>query len=206
MRPGAQARLRERDITAEGEAALASLSTFEFASPIAERALASTILAGFDLGSQSVGISLAFGLKSPAVLEFLKQHGVERIGKDVDETTRGVLKDLLVKGYDEAWTQARTIKEIRALYNGFTRKRAQVIAVHEIGRAFSHGTLTYAAELEARGVPTEKRWLLAVNPCPLCQENAGQEWIPSGQNFTNGEDPPLHPRCRCSLQIRAKGI
>lgn len=158
---------------------------------------------------------LGFDLKSPVVLDYLKQHSAEKLGADVDATTKTRLRSLLTKGYKESWGIGRTKVEIRNLFDGFAAKatqahietRAELIAVTEIGQAFSHGALEQGKRMEDQGIKMEKAWALAANACAICAPNASQGWILIERQFFSGHDRPLaHPACRCSLLLRAKPV
>lgn len=44
-----------------------------------------------------------------------------------------------------------------------------------------------------------KEWLLADNPCDLCEPLDGRT-VPTGEEFEPGVPfPPLHPNCRCTI-------
>ena len=145
----------------------------------------------------------AFGLKSDPVKRYLKARSAEQLGRDVDASTKKRLRALLVRGYEEGWRQSRLIKEIRELYDGFTYSRAKVIAIYEVGNAYSEGSLQQARDLESDGIAMEKAWATAANPCPICDPNGAAGWIPLEESFPSGHDRPMaHGRCRCSLMTR----
>lgn len=158
------------------------------------------------------GLQVSFTLKSKPVLDYIREHSAAKLGRDVDATTKDLLRKMITTAYDEQWTRAALVKKIKGLYSGFTARapqkhianRAELIAVTELGNAMSYGTLEGAKSLQSRGLTMEKSWGLAVNPCPLCQDNANQGWIPVGETFSSGhEHPTAHPACRCSLMTRA---
>lgn len=167
-------------------------------------------------GAQAVSdIGGAYITTENAILAYLKKHAAEKLGKDVDKTTRELVRKVLVQSFEDGWTYNRTVKEVRTLYAGFSaraaqghiRNRAELIAVNELGNAYCAGSLHAARQLENQGMRIEKAWALATNPCALCQGNASQGWIPLDRNFSSGQDgPTAHPACRCSLMTRAAAV
>jgi hypothetical protein len=149
----------------------------------------------------------------PAKVEqYLKRNGAKQLGKDVDAATKKKVRELLLKAQQERWTRTRTVRELKALWSGFTarsqgtiRNRAELIAITEIGNAYSFGTLEMAKQIQASGLTMEKAWATGAAPCQICDPNRAAGWIPLERPFPSGHDRPLaHPRCICSLMTRAK--
>lgn len=215
-----EAAARTPDVRALDAIAAAVNTLDEFQDTFAGRTFTRVVALALVGGAQQVqretgSLTMAFGLKSPVVFDFLKARSAEQLGRDVDATTKERVRALLVKGYRESWGIGRMRREIRELFDGFATKavqgnfssRADLIATTEIGNAFSHGALAQAEEMEDGGIEMEKAWALAANACPLCAANAAQGWIPISRQFASGADRPLqHPACRCSLLVRAKPL
>jgi len=187
----------------------------DFTDPHMPDVYQSTITAAMDGGAARVSMDIGhttMKLVGDHVLDYLKNHSAEDLGKDVDRVTAELVRKRLVQGAQEGWTRARTVREIKALYTGFTartggtiRNRAELIAITEIGNAYSAGALAMAHEIQATGQEVEIAWAVSANACPICDPNAAAGWIPLGKNFPSGHSRPLaHPRCRCSLLTRAK--
>lgn len=194
--------------------AVNSLDGFEFKmfDLTFEDAVAAAVIDGGSLANTS-GLKVSFNLKSSPVLDYLRERSAAKMGRDVDQTTKDRLREVISTAYDEQWTRSKLVKQIKGLYNGFTARtphryigsRAELIAVTELGNAMSYGTLEGARSLQAQGVTMEKRWALSSSACALCQGNAAQDWIALGSQFAGGVDRPLqHISCRCSLMTRAK--
>lgn len=194
--------------------AVNSLDGFEFKlfDRTFEDSVAAAVIDGASLSS-APGLRVGFNVKSDPVAEYLRTRSAAKMGADVDATTKEKLRDLLSTAYDEQWTRPKLVKQVKALYTGFTAKtpqryigsRAELIALTELGNAMSYGTLEGAKQLQSQGVTMEKRWGLSSSACPICQENAGQDWIGIDKSFASGVQAPLqHPGCRCSLMTRAK--
>lgn len=196
------------------ESVVDSLDSFTFTlfDRTFEDAVAAAIVGGAKLADAG-GLEVSFNLKSEPVAKYIRERSAAKMGADIDATTKDRLRSLISTAYEEQWTRPKLVKQIKALYSGFTtrigtgpiRNRAELIALTELGKAMSYGTLEGAKDLEARGITMEKKWGLASGACPICQANADQEWIPIGNAFASGATMPLqHPACRCSLMTRAK--
>ncbi len=137
-----------------------------------------------------------------SVAAWFHDHGLERIGRDIDETTRARLKTIIEAGLEDGQNYQKIARAIRQS-GVFSRARAKTIAVTEIGNAFSQGTLAGAREIAARGEDVEKSWMSQGDCCDVCDGNTEQGWIDVGSSFQSGNDAPLaHPNCRCALLTR----
>jgi hypothetical protein len=147
-------------------------------------------------------------------LEFAQAHAAELVGMQVTaegivpnpnpamaitESTRDMLRGLVVRAFKEGLPPAQLAKEIEASA-GFSKQRAMDIACAEIARAQVAGGLRTAIE----GGMTHKRWI--INPeSPTanhdeCGENAEAGWIAVDNEFPSGDIcPPNHSRCACAL-------
>lgn len=133
---------------------------------------------------------------------WLHDHGLEKLGRDIDATTRERLRTILAKGLDEKMSYKQIARSIRDSTT-FSRARAELIAITEIGNAYSQGTLAGARDIAASGETVEKSWLSQGDCCDICDGNTAQGWIDLGDSFRSGSDAPLaHPRCRCALLTR----
>lgn len=198
------------------DAALSTMDLFKFNSAVTvyNETLPEVFAAGAQQTARDAGVPRLYTTKSDMVGQYLKDHAAEKLGKDVDATTRGIVRNVLVKGYDEGWTRARLVKEVKGTFAGFNvpdasrlyRSRAEVIAVNELGTAYSKGALQSAIQIEdADSLIMEKYWAPAAGPCALCSGNVAAGWIAIRDNFPSGHDCPTgHPRCRCSLLTRVK--
>ena len=83
----------------------------------------------------------------------------------------------------------------------FSPARAELIARTEVRNALGAGGLAGA---KAVGMQS-KSWLLSNDegPCPKCESNAAQKWIPIDKPYVSGALAPLqHPNCRCDQIYR----
>jgi SPP1 gp7 family putative phage head morphogenesis protein len=127
--------------------------------------------------------------------------------KQIDATTFDGIRNLLTDGIAEGRSHSALAREIRQRFEGFTRDRAELIAVTEIGDAYSQGTLIQAGNLRDAGLDMEKSWLTVGDDrvSDGCADNEAAGWIDIDDDFPSGDDAPLRfPGCRCSLLTRRK--
>lgn len=146
-----------------------------------------------------------FTLESPAAVEYLKANSFANLAKTLDETTAAEIERILTAGLEEGLSYSQIAKLITDKFSSFGAARARMIAITEIGNAYSEATLQTALHLEAAGIRTEKAWMTVgddrVDPDCSANENAG--WIGPDDAFPSGDDRPLaHPGCRCALLVR----
>ena len=147
-------------------------------------------------------IDQTYGENTDFVKEYIAEHALEMIGKDIDETTVSQMRNLLTAGVDADTPLSKIITQIKQA-GAFSRQRAETIAVTEIGNAYSQGTLDAAQQMSDDGANMEKSWLAEGDCCDICDGNADDDWIPIDDNFSSGDDAPLaHPNCRCALLTR----
>lgn len=174
-----------------------------------QRALPAAVLAG----ARSVLGRLrdAFDLRNPRAVAFMRE-ALNRSSRITDETFRQ-LRDVITKGIDEGLSYTQMAKAIREKFRQFAtptpqrhiRDRAELIAVTEIGDAYSAGTLMAAQRLADRGIRMEKSWLTVGDDRveEECAGNQEQGWIALELPFSSGDSRPLaHPACRCALLTR----
>lgn len=163
---------------------------------------------------EDVGVvSGAFHVKHPIAVAYLERHGARRVSA-IDEETRSRIRTILVDavGKGESYqTVAKRLISLQAEFAvpsplGHIRSRGELIAVTEMGDAYTAGTLAAADEMRVAGLVMEKRWLTVGDSRvddPICHNNESGGWIPLRDSFPSGHEGPTgHPGCRCSLQTR----
>lgn len=190
--------------------------TYPRAETVYNEVVPEVVAAGANQTVRNVGANLTFSNSTDFVLDYLKENSAAKLGADVDASTKARVRWTLVRSYEEHWTRAKVTSEIKNLFEGFAqrvpqagiRNRAELIAVKELGDAYSQGTLRGALKIEeTTSMVLQKAWALSANACPICLPNAGDGWIPLRDNFSSGDDAPTaHPACRCSLMTRVKQV
>lgn len=111
--------------------------------------------------------------------------------KGLADTTIDQMGTQLAEGVASGASMDSIASEISDFVGGDS-DRAHMIADTEAARAAGSASLdTYGAN----GV-SGKEWLLAEDPCPICQDNADAGILAVDDSFPSGDDaPPAHPRC-----------
>lgn len=168
------------------------------------------------LGAQAIsddlGITGDFDLKNPRAIAYLDAHGAELVAK-IDDTTRDQLRTLITQMTDDGESYDAIASAIQDKFDGFAdgrpqqhiESRAHMVAVTELGNAYSAGNKIVADDLSDSGLTIEKSWVTMDDDrvSDDCQANEDEGWIPNDQPFSSGDDAPLaHPGCRCDCYYR----
>ena len=114
----------------------------------------------------------------------------------ITNTTRKALQATIETAIEEGYSVAQLKDAIVEDY-AFSPDRAETIARTEMATAHVAGNMI---AYRASGVVVGKKWLLALNPCPICEANAEVGIIPLDEEFPSGDDaPPVHPNCECDV-------
>lgn len=150
----------------------------------------------------------------PGIVALMRQRAAQRI-TGIDATTRDLVAALVDEAVRENWAYTKLAAGLRRLFADFgkavpqrhLRDRAELIAVTEVGQAYTDGQMDLGRRREAAGVALEKSWLTVGDDrvSEGCIENQRQGWILFAQAFSSGHTSPLRfPGCRCALQTRKR--
>lgn len=116
----------------------------------------------------------------------------------LDQTTRNMIRETISKGLEAGQSAEDIAKALETAY-AFSEDRARLIAMTEIARANSEGSLeSYRAARDA-GVDIKKAWFNLEDSCEICAANAAQGPIDLDEPFQSGDmTTPGHPACRCA--------
>ena len=175
-----------------------------------------TFLAGAQVASQVSGQPPLASLSSfvsstdwdswkpgwPQAAEGLNDPGLASILADQDIAIQGILgsvtdqigtqlADSLAQG-DSVQMAAKGIAD----FLGGDMQRSYLVADTEMARAMGAASMsTY----QQNGVEYVE-WLVAGDPCDICQGNADGGVVQTGDDFPSGDSTePAHPRCRCAV-------
>lgn len=146
-------------------------------------------------------------------LEDLKDLMLSQRDGSILKTTRDRLRRLMKDGINAGSSYGKIAKEIREEDPWvFSKARATLIAVNEVGRAYGWANHEPALELERQGYVVEKLWSTSkddkVRPNHTANQAAG--WIPLGKPFPGTQDqfaPSTNEiRCRCTSTHRIVAI
>lgn len=155
----------------------------------------------------SLDLTVRWNVVTAGAEEWISQQAAQRVTA-INETTRQRLATLLKTSADEGWNYTETARAITEKFQGFSKKRARLVAVTEFGDAFEEGTLKMAQTFEARGWQMQKQWLTSRDGRVTggCKANAKAGWIGLDEAYPSGHQRPLRfPGCRCTQQLRRIG-
>jgi Phage Mu protein F like protein len=119
--------------------------------------------------------------------------------KDIQESTRNRLRDVITYGLNEGLMRDDIIDMI--MDQSFSEDRATLIADTEVAMANGQGALAGYKEAKAAGVKLKKVWICDDDPCDICEENQSQGPIEVDAEFDSGDDAEIaHPGCRCHTE------
>lgn len=114
----------------------------------------------------------------------------------ITDATRDYLRTVIEQAIKEGWSTQK-LRQTIIDNTAFSPDRADLIARTEMAAAHVDGNMI---SYRRSGVVHGKKWLLATNPCPVCEKNASVGIIPLDQEFPSGDDAaPAHPRCECDV-------
>lgn len=146
-----------------------------------------------------------FNLESPGAVQYLKTNSFTSLAAKLDETTASEIERILIAGLEEGLSYSQIAKLITEKFSDFGAARARMIAITEIGNAYSDATLQNAFALEEAGIRMQKSWMTVGDDKvdPDCSANEAAGWVGVDDAFPSGDDRPLaHPGCRCALLVR----
>ncbi len=139
-------------------------------------------------------------LAHPDAVEYAQTRGAALVSK-IDDTTRGLLRNLIATAQTEGWSVAKLADQVESM-GGFGPVRAGMIAKNELAASSIRGNLASWKRADERyGIKTKKRVILGINEdhCPACLQAVRDGAIDLDDSWDAGEAPPFHPRCGCDL-------
>jgi SPP1 gp7 family putative phage head morphogenesis protein len=143
---------------------------------------------------ETTGIGINWDLANEAARRWAWSYATRWTAQLVASTRRQMQLEI-TRWIDNGETLPQLIKRLTPL---FGEKRAELIAVTEVTRAFAEGNMRAWRET---GVVQKRRWNTANDElvCPICGPLNGKV-VGMDEPFAPGIDsPPAHPRCRCWL-------
>jgi len=161
-----------------------------------------------------VGVDIAFDLKNPRAVAYLKENAALRVTQ-ISETTKSRMATILTQSTDEGWSYGRTAKEIKERFTEFRvgkpqlhiQSRAHLVAVTESANAYETGNEIVVDEMTKVGLKMQKSWSNVGDDrvSDGCLINTGDGWIPAKDSHSSGHmHPPRFPGCRCGELYRRK--
>lgn len=143
-----------------------------------------------------VKLKMSFDASNPDAAKWAREHGAE-LAKDISDTTRDRIRDAVAREHETGESAEDALDSI------FDDARAEMIARTESMDAANEGLAQGWSQAVEEGLLTgdeQKTWIAAEDPCPECEEVDG-ETVPMDEDFSVGDDPPLHPNCRCTMGL-----
>ena len=167
---------------------------------------------GIDEALANIGLSISFSVRSPEAIQFLRDYGANRVTM-INETTRGIIRDIIVRGLEQGIPYSSLADEISARFAEFAapqpqrhlRNRAELVAVTETANAYGEAGRQTSQRIAAQGISLEKSWLTTGDDrvSDGCRRNAAAGWIGLNTPFPSGHQrEPRFPGCRCTVQYR----
>lgn len=130
------------------------------------------------------------------IAEGVANYNAAQLVTNINESTRNMLYGNIDTAMKEGWTTNELADKLAANY-AFSEARAETIARTEIAFADMQGSMEAYRQ---SGVVTGKKWLLAEEPCDICEGNAKDGIIGLDNVFSSGDDAaPAHPNCECDV-------
>ncbi len=158
--------------------------------------------------SKLAKIGINFNLSNPLAVEYIEKDKILALAK-MSQTTKDELRPVLL----EAIKTGQSHQELSATLSNkflFSKTRAKMIAVHEIGDAYEQGNYIPMQDAQAEGYEVMKKWLTVGDSrvTPSHRQNQGDGWIPLDKTFsgTGDERAPAsnNPNCRCTTLFEIK--
>jgi len=155
---------------------------------------------------------LSFNLPSdPAVvyLTQLKELMLSQNQGSISKTTNDEVRAIIANWLQEWQSYSQIAKEIRETDPFvFSKSRAKLIAVNEIGRAYGFADYQPLLEVQSQWFIMEKKWVTSndLKVRPSHYTNQSDWWIPLNNYFTGTGDTSapsnVDYRCRCTMTSR----
>jgi len=156
-------------------------------------------LASLTEGFTTVNATFSFGLTEdfmqPLFLKWIRTNGLDRV-KDINNTTKDKLRSALSEGIASGESIVKLRDRIASIYSDAKGYRSTLIARTETITTVNYGSLdTYkSANIQ------QKEWLSEIdNRTREAHVEMNGEVVGIDETFSNGEDVPDEPNCRCTI-------
>ena len=164
-------------------------------------------------------IGISFELLNEEAVRYLKAKKTLHLSNykgSINQTTKKRILSILTEAAEKGTNYNDTAKKIReqGKEGVFSRARAELIAVREIGTGYEIGNQEMVdVYIQETGAEIQKLWIDSQDDLvtPECEENGNAGWIGFNEDFPSGDmEAPraTNPRCRCSTgyrQVDSKG-
>jgi len=161
---------------------------------------------------QQLGINIGLEQANKRAIQYAEER--QQIIKPMQQHTVGKLNESLQQALREEITFEEYKKQVRDIY-WLSKNRADLIAVNELGEAYSAGNQETAKALDRDG-DLKKRWNTVGDKRVTrgCRHNASQGFVNLDWEYTSvdgigkstTERPTRFPGCRCTLDYDVQDI
>ena len=145
-----------------------------------------------EAGQQAVrdySLGIDFNLRNPLVERWLGDR-MRTFSRDITDTTRDAISEQLREAHRLGESIPQMQRRIEGYFDQQGPMRAERIARTETVFASNRGAIEAYRQ---SGVVDEWEWLVAFDPCPICEPYAGRRF-----GLDAPHPPFLHPQCRCA--------
>jgi len=156
-------------------------------------------LASLTEGFTTVNATFSFGLTEdfmqPLFLKWIRTNGLDRV-KDINNTTKDKLRSTLSEGITNGEGIPKLRDRISQVYSDAKGYRSTLIARTETITTVNYGSLDTYKSANIK----QKEWLSEIdNRTREAHVEMNGEVVGIDETFSNGEDVPDEPNCRCTI-------
>lgn len=143
--------------------------------------------------------NIAFNVDSPEAIAWAQEHAGE-LAVGISDTTEQAIKDAVANALAGDGVDAAYDDILAAVGD---EDRAEMIARTEVMDAANEGLAQSWDQAQEEGLlpdNTMKEWIATSEACPECDDVDGEQ-VALDDDFSVGDDPPLHPNCRCTMGL-----
>lgn len=156
---------------------------------------------------------ISFEVMNPKATEYiakLKSLHLSNNRGSITRDTKRKIQQLLMEGVDKGTSYSEMARQIREQGNAgvFSRARAELIAVNQVGKAYGTGNDEMIREyMKETSAIIQKFWQTVEdsNVTPECAANEEQGWLGMDEHYPSGDTHApraSNPRCRCAMSYR----
>ena len=153
---------------------------------------------------EPLGMAVDWTLPHTRAMNWAQKYSADLV-KGISNTTKENIRAEIVNWMDSGEHLNALTRSLRDGY-GFSRKRAELIAMTETTRSYARGEIIAAQELEGAGFfEYDKEWQTARDDivCDICRPLHGETVSGTKTPFDSIigplQEPPAHPGCRCGV-------
>lgn len=158
------------------------------ASNLGRRLITGLLKEAADQAVRDYALGISFDLENPLVREWLGSR-MATFSRDITDTTREAITEQLRQGHAAGESIDKLADRISGYFDQQGPMRAERIARTETVYASNRGAIEAYRQ---SGVVNQWEWLVAYNPCPMCEPYQGKRF-----GLDDPLPPFLHPNCRC---------